>query len=117
MKPLDPTKPCQYRNGKSCIILTTKGRYEYEGVPQPIVTEDELGNITTHRTDGRLLPQLESDYDLININAKKTVELWVNVYQVGFDTYECEEYAKNDTRRGLFARKKITFEVEEGEGL
>jgi hypothetical protein len=119
MKPFDPTKPCQYRNGKSCIILTTKGRYEYEGVPQPIVTEDELGNITTHRTDGRLLPQLESDYDLININAKKTVELWVNVYPDGvtiaWPTKRCAtEFARSED---LFARKKITFEVEEGEGL
>jgi phage-related protein len=74
--------------------------------------------VTSHTLDGFYLhTKDEYLYDLINIPAKKTVELWVNVYQVGFDTYECEEYAKNDTRRGLFARKKITFEVEEGEGL
>ena len=119
MKPFDPTKPCQYRNGKSCVILTTKGR-AYDGtIPQPIVAEGETGITTIHTAQGQLLTYQESDYDLINIPSKKTVEMWFNVYDDGDFSCHASQYHANHyaPSKPLFARKKITFEVEEGEGL
>ena len=113
MKPFDPTKPCQYRNGEPARILCTDSGDEL----YPIVSITEKGVPITHDAKGLARVVRESEYDLINIPNKKTVEVLVNVYPSGVDTYESEQDAIDDAATSIFARKKITFEVEEGEGL
>ena len=69
MKPFDPTKPCQYRNGEPARILCTDSGDEL----YPIVSITKQGVPITHNTKGVTRVGQVSYYDLINIPSKKTV--------------------------------------------
>ena len=110
MNPFDPTKPCQYRNGEPARILCTDRDTLY-----PIVSLTKNGSILTHLKNGSIGDFHESQHDLINIPSKKTVEVFITIYNDG--TFICSFSAQVPAKHDAFARKKITFEVEEGEGL
>jgi len=119
MKPFDPTKPVQYRNGEKAELLTTKGRQILNGENYPIITEDRTGSIRTHKIDGHAsLFAGESDFDLINIPEKRKVEMWVNMNANGsFEVFRQKSDAGKYALSHRIACLHIVREYEEGEGL
>jgi len=123
MKPFDPTKPVQYRNGEKARIRFTDGNATYSGTKHPIVSEGEDGVLRTHQTNGKWgIWDDKDNYDLINIPEKRKLEMWVNVYggkdfchpSVGhYSKTKADESASN----GRIACLHIVREYEEGEGL
>lgn len=81
-KPLDLTKPVQYRNGEPCRIICTDGRVSYHELRYPIVSEDKHGCTRTHTLSGVFLLESPDDaYNLVNIpETKRRLKGWVNVY-------------------------------------
>jgi len=118
MKPFDPTKPVQYRNGEIPEVLSTKGRQIISGEKYPIITEDKAGNIRTHKIDGHTsLFGGESEYDIINIPEKRKLEMWVNVYDDNGYTSHCNKHYADLLKAKRIACLHIVREYEEGEGL
>jgi hypothetical protein len=62
-------------------------------------------------------PFFEHELDLIEVKEKKTVTSWVNIYKNGIVSFQNENEAIICAGTGIIARKQITIEYEEGEGL
>lgn len=94
MKPFDPTKPCQFRDpkqGKVLRLLTDK----LTDYPLCFEVQWSNGHIDTHTTTihgYEHTDEVESDYDIVNIPAKR--EGWVNVYPPE-DTWGAEQAMLN----------------------
>ena len=111
MKPFDPKKPCQTRDGKKVIIycVDAPGEYQIHGR----IEDDNYPR--TWRLDGRDTSLESTGYDLVNIQQK--VEKWANVYthfRTGY-LYPTKSEADRSAEPDRIACIKVSF--EEGEGL
>jgi len=59
----------------------------------------------------------EHELDLIEVKEKKIAIRWANIYEDHVTTYKYEADAKEWANHTIIARKQITIEYEEGEGL
>ncbi len=118
MKPFDPTKPVQARDGrKARIICTDASNPKYPIVA--MVTTDGNENPASYTKEGLIISNCLNNGDLINIPIKHKREVWVNVYPTTdvsgfFNTRQAaDRYSFNDR----IACIKLNIEFEEGEGL
>jgi hypothetical protein len=118
MKPFDPTKPVQTRDGrKARIVCMDANTVEYPiiallagpaGVEYPI----------SFALNGKFYTNREHPNDLINIPIKHKREVWVNCYKADFgDFYHSKDIADSRALPGRIACIKLNIEFEEGEGL
>ena len=122
MKPFDPTKPCQTRDGRKVRILCTDAPSK-SGHPILGVIEGQADNFEQWTSDGKYYDkQSNSIYDLINIAEKRKLTGFVNVYQNG-DLANHESKLAADQNRSAYNcvacldLSKYNIEFEEGEGL
>ena len=100
-KPVDWTKPVQYRNGKKCTVLTTTCPGNY-----PVVTHDEDGQTHIHLKCGSgVWPR----WDILNIPEE--VFNFINIYNAsgGVVSYLTKENADEKAHPDRTAILKITF--------
>jgi hypothetical protein len=113
---IDITKKYQTRDGRPVEILSTNGRRGWSVIGY-------IGDNPTVRTwtsEGRIdvTPWTRHDEDLIEIKEKKTRTYWLNIYDDCAGVYSSEANAvRGQLRQDIQARKQITIEYEEGEGL
>lgn len=117
----DPTKPVQTRNGKTARIVCTDAEAPYTIVA---LIEGHSGDAFRYTTEGNLLMSSPGSMDLINVPAKFTRELWVNIYpqeQKGFTVraagHATRERADIKACSDRIACVKVTIEGQEGDGL
>ena len=112
MKPFDPKKPCQTRDGRKVIIYCTDapgdcpihGRIEGQSRPD------------CWRITGIFAPEsLEMISDLVNIPEK--IIRWINVYNKSGEFLSYKSKAEADYAAGSRRTACIKVEFEEGEGL
>lgn len=116
-KPFDTTKPVQTRDGRKARIICTDAKGKYPLVALVDTEENEMA--LNYLQNGKFFSDREHNNDLVNIPETKTVEFWVNVYNDGEvgNAWRTKEDAIGCRDVGLFAVKKVTIEVKEGEGL
>ncbi len=111
---IDITKKYRTRKGDLVEILSTSGRGCW-----PVI--GYIGGGTDLRCwmpDGSLRTEGDHYEDLIEIKEKKTLTLWLNIYDDCVGVYRSLESAKLGEISGqIQARKQITIEYEEGEWL
>lgn len=124
MKPFDPTKPCQTRDGRKVRILCTDAELTYVGRKHPIVgLVEEYQSPDTWDANGKYdSVDQESKFDLINIPEKRKLTGWVNVYQNGDLAHHESKLAADQNRSVYYCiacldLSKYNIEFTEGEGL
>lgn len=129
MKPFDPTKPVQTRDGRKARIIDTKLQAA-QPIAAAVLNTYGTEYVLTFREDGRFYEDLDSQSpdDLINIPTKRSITFWVNVYEddsgkVQYTTHTDNAYLALqkafDESQGYktLAQFKVEREFEEGEGL
>ena len=119
MKPFDPNKPCQYRNGEPARIVCT----DLKGA-RPIISlrysPGGTEKIFSHYESGQQFCDYENSFDLINIPVKH--EYWANVYRfksgtgvyIGDpDLYESQEEAVSGIQKNFDHVATVKIEWEE----
>lgn len=116
-KSFDPTKPVKTRAGVPARVIATNAKGD-----QPIIAlvEEQGEEIPrSFTTDGFFFPtRKESSTDLVNVPPpKKTIKVWVNIYDGGISPHQTQEIAELRATDRRLACKEITIEYTEGEGL
>jgi len=125
MKPFDPTKPIQTRDGrKARIICADANYYDIHGNKEPIMALIEVKNgikgIEKHcsfSSNGQYFHDKQSEHDLVNIPEKKELDVWVNVYSNFSSAYCSRSEADRNSSPTRIACVHVTQEFTEGEGL
>ncbi len=118
MKPLDLTKPVQYRNGDAAKIIYSEARFDYRGIKQPIVSEHPSGSLYHHNLDGSFhSSSMPNHLDLINTPEKRTVEFWMNVYPSHVGAGFTAKSVADTVGSARIACLHIVREFTVGEGL
>lgn len=115
MKPFDPTKPVQTRDGRKARIICTDRR----DVIFPIVAlieEGDMDRVLTYYANGSHEKQ-PSDADLINVPAEFERAQWVNVYPLAIAFWDSKETADHGASPGRIACVQIVVKGKEGDGL
>lgn len=82
-KPVDLTKPVQTRDGRAARILCTDRKHSEHPVVALVKCHDFQEHCYTFSADGRNLPGLGTDLDLVNVPPKVVSEAYRNVYSDG----------------------------------
>lgn len=124
-KTFDPNKPVQTRDGRKARILASDKKTDSFPIVALVEILPEGKEATLHYTkDGKFdyTDTLLRD-DLINIPEKHTIERWINIYEFpdnekAIAIHQTEmEAIKAGLKSNIKARKKLTIEYVEGEGL
>lgn len=116
MKPFDPTKPVQTRDGRKARIVCTDAKSEYPIVA--LVLENGVEEHSRHTICGHWWSsKMDCNNDLVNIPIKHKRTIFLNVYKDYIVTHESEYKAKASISPGIIASIKFEIEFEEGEGL
>lgn len=120
MKPFDPTKPCQARDGRKVRILCTDG-------PNPLYPivgfVEGFADANSWTKNGNFYVDRNQDAkDPVNIPTKRKLTGRVNVYKSGEVFYhakkqDAELNRNNDVCIACLDLSKYNIEFEEGEGL
>lgn len=120
MKPFDPTKPVQTRDGRKARIICTDRNYQVGVHRWPIVAiiEGSSDDVMSYHENGLAHFSGTSGADLINIPAEFEFERWVNVYAKRvsslWDTKaQCDHVASDDR----IACVRVVIKGKEGDGL
>jgi hypothetical protein len=118
MKPFDPTKPVQTRDGRKARVLCTDRKTEdgYNIIASVVCAED-VEHAYYYRLDGTMSIG-KSPNDLVNVPVKH--KRWVNIYPnnklgASMNAYEDRDAADDLANPSRIACIEIEF--EEGQGL
>jgi hypothetical protein len=117
MTKFDPNKPVQFRHAPEKVrILATDLKYNFP-IAIAVLRDDGREEIRTRHSDGRVNPDRESPYDLVNVPEKH--ERWANIYSLSDQTY-CNLYPTREAADFSSAPNRVAcvrVEYTEGEGL
>ena len=122
MKPFDPTKPVQLRNGRKARIIATDRKGAGHHTIVALVENDNVETVWYFTKEGKFSANGDDiDFDLVNIPIKHKRKYWINVYpptsldgDVVHQSKQFADYAAGANRIACIERE---IEFEEGEGL
>lgn len=100
--------------GKLVRIISTDGHPNW-----PIIGYIETRDVPLiWKSDGKFDMTHKSEYDLIQVPVKHTLDVWLNIYPSGASyNYETKEIADSRAAQRRIACLHIVREYTEGEGL
>lgn len=118
MKEFDPKKPVGFRHAPEKVrILAADLKYNLP-IVIAVLRDDGREEIRTRHSDGRVNPDRDSPYDLVNVPKK--YEVWINFYddeEGGYDSYSYSSQAIADESADSTRIACIRVEFTRGEGL
>ena len=114
MKPFDPTKPVQTRDGRAARIICTDRAGNDDTIVALITSLHGTESIIQCKLGGKVYFTSDSPADLINIPTKRKIKYWVSIYK---DSLHGRTDDKMYGAKDILARKEVEIEFEEGEGL